>query len=190
VIRQLSVAALFAAAACATGPDISTQRDANIPIPTPTTWAWGKRDTISHYELDPSVAQNTILHSRIQQAIDKNLATKGWRKVDDPSQAQVVLTYHVGIKRTVELQGSSMSSGSGYGAYGGYGWGVYGAPTYTSTNIRPVEYKQGALLVLVRDRASNNVAWQGLYKKEVNDTDRSTPESIQHIVDALLSDLK
>jgi len=188
VIRQLSVAVLFAAAACATGPDISSQRDANVPIPTPTTWAWGKRDTIHAYELDPAVAQNSILHSRIQQSIEKNLTARGWRKVDDPNTASVIVTYHVGLKRSTELQGTSTSTGSGW--YGGYGWGVYGAPTYTSTNMREVEYGTGALLVFVRDRATNNVAWQGLYKKEVSDVDRSTPESIQRAVDALLAELK
>lgn len=188
MIRQLSVAVLFALAGCAAGPDISSQRDANIPIPTPTTWAWGRRDTISQYQLDPAVAQNTILHNRIQQSVEKNLTTRGWRKVDDPSQAGLIVTYYVGIKRATELVSSSTSTGSGW--YGGYGWGVYGAPTYTSTNVRPVEYKTGALLLVVRDRATMNVAWQGMYKKEVNDTDRSTPESIQRIVDDLLAELR
>ena len=186
MIRQLTALTAVLAVACG-GPDITVRRDSNIPMPKPATWAWGVRDTVSQYELDP-VAQNSMLHSRVKQSIEKTLAAKGWNQVNDQSQAQLIVTYHIGLKRSVEMQGTTTSMGGGW--WGGYGWGVYGAPTYSSTNIRPVEYNTGGLLVLVRDRASGNLAWEGLYKKEVQNTDRVNVENLQKAVDELLADLK
>ena len=186
MIRQLTALTAVLAVACG-GPDITVRRDSNVPIPKPATWAWGARDTVSHYELDP-VAQNGMLHQKVRESIESSLTSKGWKKADDPSQAQVIVTYHVGIKRTTEMQGTTTSTGGGW--WGGYGWGVYGAPTYSSTTMRPVDYTTGGLLVIVRDRGTGNVAWEGLYKKEVTNTERVRLENVPKAVDELLADLR
>jgi hypothetical protein len=189
VLRQLTALTAVLLVACG-GPDITVRRDSKVPLPKPATWAWGVRDTVSHYELDP-VAQNSTLHSKIRQSIETSLASKGWKDVDDAAQAQVIVTYHVGIKRTTELVGTTSTMG-GYGGgwWGGYGWGVYGAPTYSSTNIRPVDYTTGGLLVIVRDRGTGDIAWEGLYKKEVTSLERVRLENVPTAVDELLADLK
>jgi hypothetical protein len=44
--------------------------------------------------------------------------------------------------------------------------------------------------VIVRDRATGKVAWQGLFKKEVQETARISQENVQRAVDDLLRDLK
>ena len=64
MIRKFLTFAVLFAIAC--GPDITTNRDASVPMPKSPSWAWGARDTISHYELAPA-AQNPTLHLRIQQ---------------------------------------------------------------------------------------------------------------------------
>jgi hypothetical protein len=187
VIKQLTALTAVLTVACG-GPDITVRRDATVPVPKAATWAWGVRDTVSHYELDP-VAQNAMLHSRVKQSIETTLGQKGWKRVEDASQAQLIVTYHIGLKRTTEMVGTTSTMG-GSGWWGGYGWGVYGAPTYSSTNIRPVDYTTGGLLVLVRDRGTGNLAWEGLYKKEVENTDRIRVENLQKAVDELLADLQ
>ena len=186
MLRQFTALTAVLLVACG-GPDITVRRDSKTPLPKPATWAWGARDTVSHYELDP-VAQNGSLHARVRQSIESNLAGKGWKQIDDPSQAQVIVTYHIGIKRTTELQGTTTSMGGGW--WGGYGWGVYGAPTYSSTNIRPVDYTTGGLLVILRDRGTGNIAWEGLYKKEVTSMDRINVDNVPKAVNELLADLK
>lgn len=187
MIRQLTALTAVLAVACG-GPDITIRRDSAVPVPKTASWAWGARDTVSQYELDP-VAQNSMLHSKVKQAIENTLAGKGWKRVDDPSQAQLIVTYHIGIKRTTELQGTTTSMGGG-GWYGGYGWGVYGAPTYSSTNIRPVDYTTGGLLVIVRERSSDKLAWEGLYKKDVSSVDRINLDNVPKAVSDLLADLQ
>ena len=183
--RLLSALAGLLALACG-GPDIITNRDGSVPLPKQPTWAWAPRDTVSRYELDP-VAQNPVLHQRVVQAIDSTFRREGWKRVDDPSQAQVMVSYHIGIKRTQQLQTTTTSSG---GYYGGYRWGYYGAPTFATSTTQAVEYNEGALMVVVRDRATGKVAWEGVFKKRVDDTIRVTPENIQRGVDQLLAELK
>jgi hypothetical protein len=183
VIRQLTAFAALLTIAC--GPDITTNRDASIPLPKAASWMWGPRDTIHQYELDPA-AQNPLVHQRVREAIEATLAKKGWKQATDPAQAQLVVTYHVGLKRTTEIQATSTGVGGGWA---NYGWGYYGAPMYSSSTIRPVEYSQGALLILVHD-AAGKVAWQGLFKKEVQDPNKVSPEKIQRAVDGLLAELK
>ena len=185
--RHLAALTILFAFAC--GPDINTQRDTSVPFPKRPSWAWGTRDTISHYELDPA-AQNPMLHQHVQVAIENTLQRDGWTKVDDPAQANVIVTYHIGIKRETQLLTTTTTSGGASPYWGGYGWGYYGAPSFSTSTTTPYEYKQGGLLVIVRDRASGKVAWQGLFKKEVTETARVSVENVQRAVDDLLRDLK
>lgn len=187
MIRHLALVTVLFAAAC--GPDITTNRDSSVPFPKQPSWAWGARDTISHYELDPA-AQNPLLHQHVQAAIENTLQREGWKLVNDPSQANVLVTYHIGIKRETVLQTTVTTSGAPSPYWGGYGWGYYGAPSFSTSTTTPYDYKQGGLLVIVRDRESGKVAWQGLFKKEVTETARVSQENVQRAVDDLLRDLK
>lgn len=177
---------------CASVPNVQTNRDPLVPLPKGATWAWGTRDTVSQYEMDPS-AQNPILHQRVKTAIERSLEKKGFKQVAAPSDAVLVVTYHIGMKRSTEMQTSTIATGMTYGGYGGwyggYGWGYYGAPTYV-TNTELVDYKQGGVLVYIRDRATGKVAWAGLITKDVHDTDQVTAETVQRGADDLFRDLK
>ena len=185
--RSLIALIALSALACGGGPSITTTRDDAVPLPQTASWAWGQADTVSKFELDPA-AQNPVLHMRVQMAIQNTLAQKGWTMVQDPADAQLVVTYHIGMKRQTEYQTTTTSVGGGW--WGGYGWGYYGAPTYVVSNTTPVEYMQGGLLVIVRDSHTGNVAWNGLFKKDVSSTTTVTQERVQEGVTMLLKDLK
>jgi len=174
------------AVACGSVAEITTNRDKTVPLPNEPTWAWGRKDTVSHYESDPA-AENADLHRLVQESIESALAHKHWRKSDDPSQAQLLVTYHIGVKRGEVIE-TSTATVSGW--YGGYGWGYYGAPTYMVTSSAPVPYNQGALLIIVRDRASNLVAWNGLYKKDIHDPPQISRDRVESAVNDLLRDFR
>lgn len=181
----LAISALVALA-CGSTAEITTTRDKTVPLPKEPTWAWGRKDTVSQYESDPA-AENLDLHRLVQESIEGALAHKHWKKIDDPNQAQLLVTYHIGVKRGEQIQTQTMTTG---GWYGGYGWGYYGAPTYVVMNSTPIPYNQGALLVIVRDRASNLVAWNGLYKKDVHENPHPTRDAVQSAVNDLLRDFR
>ena len=182
---SLAVAALLVLA-CSSA-DITTNRDSTVPLPAEPMWAWGRRDTVSHYELDPA-AENPTLHSTIQAAIEYNLDHKKWKRVNDPDQADLLVTYHVGLKQSTGYTTTTTAVGGAW--WGGYGWGYYGAPTYVVSNTEAITYNQGALLVIVRDRHSGAVAWEGLYRKDVHDPHRVNRDAIQEAVDELLRELR
>jgi hypothetical protein len=125
---------------------------------------------------------------RVQMAIQENLKERGWSLVQDPAAAQLLVTYHVGLKRETEYASTTTAVGGGW--WGGYGWGYYGAPTYVVTTTSPMEYMQGALLIVVRDAHSDAVAWQGLFKKDVSHTTTVTQEGVNTAVNSLLEKLK
>lgn len=188
-LATLAVASLALTTACG-GPTINASRDASVPMPSGATWAWGTRDTVSRYELDPA-AQNPIIHQYVQQAIENSLSGKGFRKIDDPSQATLLVTYHMGIKHTTEYQTTTTGMG-GYGGgwYGGYGWGYYGAPSMSMSTTTPVEYATGGVMVIMRDRATGRVAWQGVYKKDIHDPNQVTQQSVQQGANELFQELR
>ncbi|HTR76956.1 MAG TPA: DUF4136 domain-containing protein [Gemmatimonadaceae bacterium] len=167
------------------GPSITVNRNSDVPVPKNPTWAWGRRDTVSKYELDP-LAESPEVHNMVQVAIEQNLAKRGWTKVDQPANAQIIVTYHIGVRRSVEYQ--TTTTGVSGGWYGGYGWGYYGAPTYMSSTTTPVNYNEGALLVVLRVAPSYQVAWDGLYKKELQKM-HPAQKDVQAAVDYLLNDL-
>ena len=184
-MKRLFLASAAALALACGGPSVTVNRDSAVPMPKTPTWSWGRRDTISQYELDP-LAESAELHNMVQAAIEQNLAKRGWTKVDQPANAQVIVTYHVGVKRSKELQ--TTSTGYSAGWYGGYGWGYYGAPTYMSSTTYEVNYNEGALLVVLRAAPSYQVAWEGLYKKELQKM-HAAQKDVQAAVDYLLTDL-
>ena len=189
--RQLRYGATLSALALATaacgGPSITRDRDPNVPIPVGATWAWGARDTVSRYEMDPA-AQNPILHQRVQAAVETEMQARGFTKVDLPSQANLVVTYHIGIKRESELQ--TTTSGMSAGWYGGYGWGMYGAPTFATSTTREVQYQTGGLLIYIRNRADSRVAWRGLFTTDIHDPDRVPAEAVTRAVNTTFGDLR
>lgn len=187
-LATLAVAGLALTTACG-GPTIDASRDPSVPIPASATWAWGIRDTVSRYELDPA-AQNPMIHQYVQTAIENSLNQKGYRKVDDASQATLLVTYHMGIKHTTEYQTTTTGVGMYGGWYGGYGWGVYGAPTMSTSTTTPYEYRTGAVLVIIRDRATGRVAWQGLYKKDIHDPTQVSQQSVQMAANDLFKELR
>ena len=53
-----------------------------------------------------------------------------------------------------------------------------------------MDYTTGGLLVIVRDRGTGSLAWEGLYKKDVSSADRINLDNVPKAVDMLLADLQ
>jgi len=193
-LRSLSAAALalaLGASACG-GPTITRDRDASVPMPTAATWSWAARDSmVSQYEMDPA-AQNPMVHQWVQAAIEQEMTQRGFRLVGSPGEASLVVSYHIGIKRESQLQTttSGMSMGYGGGWYGGYGWGYYGAPAFATSTTREVQYHSGGLLMYIRDRESNRIAWRGLLTTDIHDPNQIRQEGVSRAVHETMGDLR
>src|SRR5712691_13239372 len=80
-ILVIAFSALLVAGGCSS-LTVDVDRDSTIAIPPGSTWAWGPEPTPKRPdELDPRV-NNSIIHGRIQRAIEAVLEQKGFRRAD------------------------------------------------------------------------------------------------------------
>jgi hypothetical protein len=205
-------ATLAALAAC--GPTVRSDRDENIPVPRGATWAWGLRDTTASARRGP--VSSEIVQQRFQRAIEETMQAKGYHEVGDTSQADFVLTSRFGERRDATAPvagrmavGVGVYGGWGYQPWGFYrpwgyrpfgfyhpwGWGWYGAPVWGGV-VAPAypvgyrSYEDGALIVVLRHRATGYVAWTGRVTPDQYGSRRLSQERVQEIVNQLFKDLR
>lgn len=174
-IHQIG-AALVLAGLVACGPSLSSDRDPAIPIPASATWTWagGAPDAAANDQAGAS----DITHRRIQVAMEREMAAKGYRKVADAAEANFVVRYALALKVSTEYQTTT----TGAGGYGGYGWGWgYGYGGVAMSTTRPVEIREGAFRVELRSRATDQTAWWGMIQDAVG-TSTPTEERIGQVV--------
>ncbi|MGH8160998.1 MAG: DUF4136 domain-containing protein, partial [Gammaproteobacteria bacterium] len=78
------------------------------------------------------IVNSGILTTRVRQAVIATLTNQGYRYVENPAQADFLVTYHTAVSRHLENPGPTF--GFAYG-YGGYPW--WGAPFGTMVVTQP-----------------------------------------------------
>lgn len=107
------------------------------------TYSWSKIQTA-----------NTIWGQRVKEAVDKQLAAKGWTQV--PSGGDVAL---VGVEKTsIHQQYDTF-----YNGFGGWRWSGMGETTTTVDN-----YKVGTLIVSIFDANSKQLLWRGTSSSDLS----------------------
>jgi Domain of unknown function (DUF4136) len=161
-MRRLVWLALVSAAgwiACS-GVRVTTDYDPSADFSGVRSYAW--LDEQSGVEGDrPDVA--SLLDRRVRGAIETELQGKGIARVDR-SAAKVLVTYHLGVEKKLDV--NTINSGYGYGRYGRYG-GIHSTTTVT-------EYQEGTLLIDLVDPTSKQLVWRGAGQARIREY--STPE--------------
>jgi hypothetical protein len=171
---------LFTLVAC--GPSFTSDRDPTIPIPAAATWTWagGAPDAAANDQAGAS----DITHRRIQMAMESEMGEKGYRKVNDPAEANFLLRYGLALKTSTEYQTTSVGV-----PVGGYGWGWgYGYGGVSSSTTRPVEIREGAFRVELRSRATNQTAWWGMIQDVIGNS-APTEEAVKRVVKATMKEM-
>jgi len=104
---------------------------------------------------------NDLSERRVLTEFDEAIAAKGWKKVADNADVQVVLHGATQTKRNASTFYSGMG---GYGAYGYGGWGGMGS---ASTVVN--EYKVGMLVVDMFDPKTKTLVFRGTAEDEISD---------------------
>jgi hypothetical protein len=134
------IALLFALATSALAQQVQTDFDRKVNFAQYKTYSWKKVQV-----------SNGLWEPRIKDAIDRQLAAKGWRQVDDGGD---VIVLAIGTTRT---QRTLDTFYNGFG--GGWRWrGFGGMGTSTTTEH---DYQEGTLVVDMFDVKSKQLIWRG-----------------------------
>ena len=124
---------------------------------------------------DPRIDGNTILANRIYEAVDTELAARGFRKISgDPD---FLVAYHVSLDKRRSVQ--TLNSYYGYGPGWGYGYGASYRPGYWAgaPETYVYEYEEGTLILDIVNPENKELIWRGWARDEVHF--KSTPEKDQ-----------
>jgi hypothetical protein len=111
---------------------------------------------------DPRV-YNPLVSSRVHEAVDRELAARGYRKVALNENPDFRIGWQGAIENKLDVQTINTTYGYGWGpwyGYGPYGPGMaVGGAGYPQTYVE--EYQQGSLILDVVDNAANKLVWRG-----------------------------
>ena len=124
--------------------------------------------TYSWQEIKPA---NSLWDARIKNAVDAQLAAKGWTQVASGGDVAVVA-----IKAT-QTQRSLQTFYDGFG--GGWGWRRFGGGGFGESTTTEQDYKEGTLVVDLYDAKTKQLIWRG----SVEDTLSSKAEKNEKKLD-------
>jgi len=190
---------------------VTADRNPEVRIAKHATWAWRpaqeaarardsrdsraviSRDVISRNEsvVRETDATNEIVRGQIRVAIEQNMASKGFRHVNDPQAADFLVDYHVAVRRhtaTVERVYGGGYPGVVCGPFRCWeSWG-WGPPEIGYQNIR---FREGTIVFDFVQQSTNKLAFRAIGEKPVyyNRT-TFTQGEVNGLVHHLLKDLK
>ena len=140
--------------ACGAIP-VSTDFDPEWHVPASPVYAWMSRPT---HNADPMV-DNDLVEARIHRAVDEQLAAKGFSEASAQSQANVLVTYHIGEEERLDIN----TFHSHYGYYPC--WGCWG-PGFDS-DVWVSQYTQGKLVIDMVDAQTKKLVWRGVSERRL-----------------------
>jgi hypothetical protein len=97
-----------------------------------------------------------LVHRRVIDAVDVQLALKGLKKVAREEQPDVLIAYHASFERDLQITGF------------GSGWGGYRFGGARSGSARAEEILVGTMVIDVVDSETNNIVWRGTATKDID----------------------
>lgn len=186
-------------------------RDRDAHIARHATWAWRpateetsrrgarpvtSRDVITRGERGETItrdndADSDALRGKVKAAIERNMAEKGLKQVEDAEDADLVVDFHLAVRRrnmTVERVYPGAYPGLVCGPFGCYGGWGYGPAAVGYENIR---FREGTIVVDVLQNPSSHLIYRAIGEKPVRrDTFSFSQDEVNGLVHHLLKDLK
>jgi Domain of unknown function (DUF4136) len=122
------------------------------------------------------------MNSRIHNAIDRNLATKGYQLSTD-KKADFLVSYQADVRQRLTSDGASSSVSVGFGTFGNFG----GIGLGTGSSVHDED--EASLMIDIISAENNSLLWRGTSTRYVNPT--NDPAELTSIinkhVDAILA---
>lgn len=149
-----SVAIFFAATltACATSMTVSSHVERGLDLSRYRTFDWGPADALPAG--DARLDANPFFEDRVQGAVEKGLAARGFRLVARGEPADLLIHYHATIAQRLSVTHTDRTAG------------------YDSQADGPadlVAYEAGTLVLDIIDARTNALIWRGWAQHNAKD---------------------
>jgi hypothetical protein len=122
---------------------------------------FAKYKTYAFSEDTKNLKMNQLNRDRILNAIETQMAAKGFTKSDNPD---ALVDVHVRAEQKMDATATTTPT-YGYGGPWRYGYGG----GFSTTQINYNEYVEGTLFVNLVDKASEKIVWQGRATKTIDE---------------------
>lgn len=120
--------------------------DKGADFSTFKTYAWVRGTQLS----------DALNHKRIVSAVDAQMASKGFTRVETSSNPDVLVAYHATFDRDLQITGFSS------------GWGGFRFAAHRSGSARAEEILTGTLAVDIVDAKTRTIVWRGTASKDID----------------------
>jgi len=114
--------------------------------------------TYSWQEIKPA---NSLWDARIKNAVDAQLAAKGWTQVPSGGDVAIVAIKTTKNQRTLQTYYDGMG--------GGWGWRRFGGGGFGESTTTEQDYKEGTLVVDLYDARTKQLIWRGSAEDTLSD---------------------
>lgn len=165
------VAVILVLGSCST-LSITSDWDPDVDFSGYRTFTWLEPAEGSHSDRLPE-----HLDIRLRRVVEEVLIDRGFEPARVFPEADLALTYYVGIRKElrVDLVGTTY--------YGGYSYGYW--PAAAVSTARMSEYRTGSIVLDVVDRKSQQLVWRGVVEGEFQ-YDNPPGERIEKVARQLL----
>lgn len=120
---------------------------------------------------DNPVQLSDMQIDRVDEALAFALRNKGFDVVQDPAEADLLVSWHLATQAKTDVrtyETPSYSGGAGYGRYGGYNrYSRYNCWNCTNTEVRVDNYTQGTFIVDMIDPQLQKSVWRGVTQSKL-----------------------
>lgn len=132
------------------GIRVSQDYSTHVPFSEFSTYDWAQS---GREEKEDLKADNPLVRERIQDALEKNLADKGWRL--DAASPHCKIAYHYRVETKISTSQSGPSFGIALGGTRGGTALALGAGTEIS------QYDEGQVIIDMQDGKTGKLVWRG-----------------------------
>jgi hypothetical protein len=158
----LVLASLLVAPGLVQAQKVTVDYDKGTTFTGYKTYAW----------TDGTPVKNQLMHQRILDGVDKQLAAKGFVKVEPTNNPDLIVLYHAAVSTQVQLNTTSM---------GGWGWRYGGGMTTTDVDKIPI----GQLAVDIGDAKTKKLLWVGNASDTLSDDPSKNEKKINNALDKM-----
>jgi hypothetical protein len=164
----LSIIIIYALSACSP-ISVKIDYDSEADFSKYQTYKWIK---LKKKPAAKQVKINSLNQKRIERAVEKELVTKGFEKIEK-GKADLLIAAHINVKNKVDIVT--------------YGYGYWRRPRYGGRVVEARHYKEGVLILDIVDAREKQLIWRGWAKNCLHGPDNAE-EKINKAVNKILED--